>query len=146
MPGDDVALGAAVFDPQVREMEGPDQVAEFEDGFQINVHADLFTVLFRFMHGKVEDARSLRPACQGVFLVSGEASYPEALGVNGAVLSIPVNQVEDGVVILLDDGDIERVFSGEEFVLNAHDFQHACIGPRSGRRPAWSTCTRDFPS
>lgn len=110
MPGDDVALGAAVFDPQVREMEGPDQVAEFEDGFQINVHADLFTVLFRFMHGKVEDARSLRPACQGVFLVSGEASYPEALGVNGAVLSIPVNQVEDGVVILLDDGDIERVF------------------------------------
>ena len=33
MPGNDISLGTAVFDSQVREVEGPDQVTEFQDGF-----------------------------------------------------------------------------------------------------------------
>ena len=106
-------------------MEGPDQVAELQHGLQIDVHADLGAVFLRFMHGEVEDARSLRAAGERVFLVPGETAYAEALGVHGAVPSVPVDQVEHGVIILLDDGNIKGVFTGEEFVLNPHDLEHA---------------------
>ena len=44
MPGNDISLGTAVFDSQVREVEGPDQVTEFQNSFQINVYAYLGTV------------------------------------------------------------------------------------------------------
>ena len=33
MPGNDISLGSAVLDSQVREVEGPDQVTEFQNGF-----------------------------------------------------------------------------------------------------------------
>lgn len=68
MPGNDISLGAAVFDSQVREVEGPDQVTEFQNGFQINVYAYLGTVFLRFMHGEVEDARSLCASVSGYSL------------------------------------------------------------------------------
>ena len=127
MPGNDISLGTAVFDSQVREVEGPDQVTEFQNGFQINVYAYLGTVFLRFMHGEVEDARSLCASGKRIFLVPGEPSYAETLGVHGAVFSVPVNQVEHGVVPFFDDGNIKGVFTSEKFVLNPHDFEHACI-------------------
>lgn len=92
-------------------MEGPDQVTEFQNGFQINVYAYLGTVFLRFMHGEVEDARSLCASGKRIFLVPGEPSYAETLGVHGAVFSVTVNQVEHGVVPFFDDGNIKGIFN-----------------------------------
>jgi len=90
---------------EIGEVEEELGFAEAGCGFE--VYANVGAVLLGLVDGEEEEARACLALGKHVFLFAGDAADLEFLGVEGAAFSVAVHHGVAGLLILVEEGDVD---------------------------------------